>query len=280
MATEAQDALGLIAGNGRFPVLFAKAARERGRRVVAVAMRGETDPAVESEVDAITWVRVGQLGQMIRAFKKAGVREAAMAGGVTKTRLFERARPDLLGWSILAKAAVRKDDGLLRAIAAEFEKRGVRIVESTLYLPDVLAPLGVLTERKPTAREGQDLRYGFHVAREIGKLDIGQTVAVKEGAVVALEAIEGTDACIRRAGKLTRHQGAVIVKVAKPVQDMRFDVPAIGPKTIDSMAQAGARCLGIEAGRTLLLEPERIIAEANARGLCIVGLSHNEEGLP
>ncbi len=271
------EVIGLIAGNGRFPVLFARAARAKGHQVVAVAMRGETEVAIEGEVDALTWVKVGQLGRMIGAFKSAGVTRAAMAGGVRKSRLFENARPDLLGIKLLAQAVVRRDDGLLRAVAREFEKAGITIVDSTLFMPEVLAPAGVLTRAEPTASEWRDLRYGLGIAREVGKLDIGQTVAVREGVVLALEAIEGTDACIRRAGELSRGKGAVIVKVAKPSQDMRFDVPAIGVATLDTLVAAHIRVLGVEAGRTLLLEPERIVGEANQRQLVLVGL---DDGAP
>ncbi len=178
-------AIGLIAGNGTFPIFFARAAKKRGLKVIAVGMRGETLPAVESEVDSMTWTRVGQVGAMIRTFVKAGIREAAMAGGVRKTRLFERARPDFLAMKLLARAVVRRDDGMLRLLAAEFEKNGITIVDSTIFMPEALAPNGVLTRTRPSDREWLDLRYGLHVAREIGKLDIGQTVVVKDGAVVA-----------------------------------------------------------------------------------------------
>lgn len=270
------ERIGLIAGNGTFPIFFARAAKKRGLSVIAVGMRGETKPEVEREVDSMTWVKVGQLGPMIDAFVKAGVTKAAMAGGVRKTRLFERARPDWLAMKLLAQAAIRRDDGILRMVAKEFEKVGVTIIDSTVYMPEALAPEGVLTKERPTPREWQDLRYGFLIAREIGQLDIGQTVVVKDGAVVALEAIEGTDACIARAGELTGRKGAVIVKVAKPVQDMRFDVPAIGIKTLASMREAGVRVLGIEAGRTLVLEPEAFVNGANAEGLVVVGLSSKE----
>lgn len=264
------DTIGLIAGNGTFPLFFARAAKKRGLRVVAVGMRGETLPAVEHEVDEMTWVRVGQLKPMIQAFVRGGVREAAMAGGVRKTRLFERARPDFMAVKLLAQAAVRRDDGMLRLVAKLFEDHGITIVDSTIYMPEALAPEGVLTRATPNEQGWRDLRYGLVIAREIGKLDIGQTVVVKDGAVVALEAVEGTDACIARAGALAR--GVVIVKVAKPGQDMRFDVPAVGLKTLDSMRDAGASVLGIEAGRTLVLEPEEFLREADRRGLIVVGL--------
>lgn len=276
MSDQPGERIGLIAGNGTFPIFFARAAKKRGLTVIAVGMRGETKPEVEREVDQMTWVKVGQLKKMIDAFVAGGCAKAAMAGGVRKTRLFERARPDLLAMKLLARAAVRRDDGMLRAVADEFEKAGVTIIDSTVFMPEALAPEGVLTKKKPEAREWHDLRYGLVIAREIGKLDIGQTVVVKDGAVVALEAIEGTDACIARAGELTQKKGCVIVKVAKPKQDMRFDVPAIGPRTLESMRAAGVRVLGIEAGRTLILEPEQFVNEADAAGLVVVGLTANE----
>lgn len=268
--------IGLIAGNGSFPLLFARAARARGMRVFAVGMRGETDTKLAAEVDQLTWVRVGQLGKMISAFERAGVTRAAMAGGVRKTRLFSRARPDLLGLRLLARMVVRRDDGLLRAVAAEFERRNIEIVDSTLYMPDALAPAGVLTEQQPTEQQWRDLRYGLRIAREIGKLDVGQTVVVKAGAVIALEAIEGTDACIARAGDLV--SGAVAVKVAKPDQDLRFDLPAVGPRTIDSLAAAGITVLGVDAGRTLILDSTQMLEAANRRGIAIVGLSAADDG--
>jgi hypothetical protein len=264
--------IGLIAGNGQFPLLFARAARAQGVRVVAVGMRGETLPQLADEVDSLAWVRVGQLGRTLRLLAAAGVQRAAMAGGLDKRRLFRRARPDWVGLQLLARCALRRDDSMLRAVAAAFEQRGIGIVPSTVFMPDALAPAGVLTQTQPTPRQWQDLAYGLEVGLQIGRLDIGQTVVVREGAVVALEAIEGTDACIARAGVLTDHAGSVVVKVAKPGQDMRFDVPAIGPQTLDALQAAGARVLGIEAGRTLLLEPDKLIERADALNLSIVGL--------
>ena len=265
--------IGLIAGNGAFPALFARAARRAGARVVAVGMIGETLPLLAPLVDQLSWVRVGQLGRMIRLLRRAGVVEAAMAGGVQKARLFSGARPDWRGLRVLTRAWVRRDDGMLRAIAAEFERDGIRIVDSTRYMPDALSPAGVLTRRAPSPQQWQDLRYGWQVARQFGQMDIGQTVVVRSGAVVALEAIEGTDACIRRGGSLTGGQGAVVVKLAKPNQDMRFDVPVVGLGTLDSLAAAGARVLGLEAQRTLLLAPAEFLAAADRRGLVVVGLS-------
>lgn len=272
MSSAAPPPIGLIAGNGDFPCLFARAARRAGVRVAAVGMLGETRLEVAAEVDSMGWVRVGQLGRMIRLLRRAGVREAAMAGGITKTRLFGRARLDWRGLRLLTRALVRRDDGMLRAIAAEFERDGIRIIDSTRYMPDALCPVGLLTGREPSAQAWRDLRYGYRLAREFGKLDVGQTVVVKAGAVLALEAIEGTDACIRRAGPLSGGDGAVVVKVAKPSQDMRFDVPVVGLTTLDSLTAAGVRVLGLEAGRTLLLAPEALLQAATKRGISIVGL--------
>lgn len=266
------ESVGLIAGNGRFPILFAQAAKEQGIRVVAVGMDGETDPEIASHVDAFSMVKVGQLGKMIKIFQKASISKAAMAGGVRKTRLFGGARPDWTALKLLAKNAVRKDDGMLRAIASEFESKGIEIIDSTIYMPECLAPEGVLVGNDLIEEALTDLHYGYEVAQKIGELDIGQTVVVKAGAVVALEAIEGTDACLQRAGELTDKKGGVAVKVAKPSQDMRFDVPAIGVKTIDNLAAAGITVLGIEAGRTLMLEPQKIMERADTLGITIVGL--------
>ena len=267
------ETIGLIAGNGTFPILFARAARAQGVEVVAVAMQGETLEEINNEVNEITWVRVGQVGKTIAAFKKANIKKAAMAGGVRKTRLFEGARPDMTGLKLLAKNFARPDDGMLRIFAQAFEDEGIEIVDSTLYMPEALAPEGVLTKREPSTEQWLELDYGYQIARSVGELDIGQTVIVKSGAVVALEAIEGTDACIKRAGELTGNKGAVMVKIAKPKQDMRFDVPAIGVATITSLEAAGIQTLGIDAGRTLMLDKDEIIAQANKRKISIVGLN-------
>jgi hypothetical protein len=177
---------------------------------------------------------------------------------------------------VLGRVLLRRDDSLLRAIASEFERRSISIIDSTVVMPEALAPEGVLTRRRPTEVEERDLRFGLEIAHAIGRLDIGQTVVVKEGVVVALEAIEGTDACIRRGATLA--PGAVVVKAAKPNQDLRFDVPAVGPLTITTMREAGARVLGVEAGRTLMLQCETMLDEADRVGLCVVGLTARDMG--
>jgi len=259
----------LIAGNGDFPLAFAKAAREKGLQVVAVAHEGETKPELEQLVDRIVWVKVGQLGKLIKAFKDQQVSDVLMAGGIKKTRLFGGGLPDMRALALLARMVHKKDDSLLRAVAEELESEGITVRESTMYLDNLLAKPGVLTRRKPARDEEEDIEFGWHMAKEIGKLDIGQTVVVKDQAVLAVEAIEGTDEAIRRGGRLCG-QGAVVVKICKPQQDLRFDLPAIGIETLKTMAGVRASCLAIEAGRTIVLDREAVIAEADRAGITIV----------
>jgi DUF1009 family protein len=278
MPAEAPAPLGLIAGNGVFPILFAQAAKKAGHRVVAVGHVGETDAGLADHVDTLHWVRVGQLGALIGALRKHGVMEAAMAGGIDKRRLFSHARPDWLGVKTLARLLGRRDDALLRAVAHTFECHHITIVPSTRYMPEAMTPAGVLGTVQPTSAQWLDLREGLRIAHVIGTLDIGQTVVLRDGAVVALEAIEGTDACIHRAGTLTHQVGAVVVKAAKPQQDMRFDVPAVGLKTLQAAHDAGVKVMGLEAGRTLMLNPQALIEAANTMGISLVGLEDGSRG--
>ncbi|MFI5330533.1 MAG: LpxI family protein [Desulfobaccales bacterium] len=263
--------IGLIAGKGQFPRLFAQAARDHGARVIAVAHRHETDPALAELVDEIHWIYVGQLGKMIRIFKSAGVLRAVMAGGITRGRLFREFRPDLRALSVVRRAGAGQDDRLLQAVAAEFESEGITIAPSTLFLDDLLAPAGKLGQRSPTQAELQDIDFGFRIAKEIGALDIGQTVVVRHHVVVALEAVEGTDACIRRAGALAG-PGTVVVKVSKPNQDLRFDVPAVGPETIQAMIEAQATVLALEAGKTLTFDRDQMLTAANRNKIAVWGV--------
>lgn len=263
--------IGLIAGNGTFPIAFARAAKEKGMQVVAVAHEGETMPELAQWVDGIFWIKVGQLGKLISIFKEQGVRDALMAGGIKKTRLFGGGMPDLRGAALLAKMAFKKDDSILRAVADELESEGITIRESTLYLDNLLAPSGVLTKRKPSKDEQKDIEFGWLMAKEVGRLDIGQTVVVKDQAVLAVEAIEGTDEAIRRGGRLCG-KGAVVVKICKPEQDLRFDLPAVGLQTIKTMDEVKAACLAIEAGKAILFDRETVIAEAERAGICVVGV--------
>jgi hypothetical protein len=285
MSAGAPETIGLIAGSGRLPLLFAESARRQGLRVFAVAHKGESDPALEGAVDALTWVRVGQIGKILEALKGAGVTRAAMAGGIAKVRFFSGARPDWLAVKMLAQlrgfagtgAAPERgpalgDDKLLRFIAAVFEKEGVRIVPASAFMPDRLARRGLYTRRGPSAEEHKDLEFGLQLARRFGELDIGQTVVVKQGIVLAVEAIEGTDACIRRGGELSHGGGAVVVKVSKPGQDTRFDLPAVGPETIKAMREAGAVALGLEAGGALVLDEAELVRRADKAKIAVVGL--------
>jgi len=264
------DSIGLVAGNGRFPLLFAESARKLGHRVIAVAHRGETDPKLEELVPSLHWVRLGQLGKVIEALKAEGVSRAVWAGGLDKKRIFH-ARPDLRGLKLLAKLKVRGDDSILRALASEFEREGIEIVAPTDFMLDRMAPHGPLGRHRPSGPQDQDVAMGMGVARSVGRVDVGQTVVLKDGIIVAVEAIEGTDECIRRGGALAR-RGAVVCKVAKPGQDMRFDVPAVGPATITVMREAHAEVLAVEAGKTLVLDKEELVRAADRAGIVVVGV--------
>jgi UDP-2,3-diacylglucosamine hydrolase len=263
--------IGLIAGKGQFPRLFAQAARDHGARVIAVAHHYETDPALADLVDEIHWIYVGQLGKMIRIFKAAGVQRAVMAGGITRGRLFRDFRPDFRALSVVRRAGAGKDDRLLQAVAAELESEGITIAPSTLFLDELLALAGKLGRRSPTKDELQDIDFGLNIAKEIGRLDIGQCVVVRRQIVVALEAIEGTDECIRRAGSLAG-PGTVVVKVSKPNQDLRFDVPAVGPDTIRTMAEAKSSVLAIEAHKTLTFDRPQMLSAANQAKIAVWGV--------
>jgi hypothetical protein len=252
--------VGLIAGSGRFPALFAEAAARKGLEVVCVAHRGETDPALEGLVSRLTWVEMGQLGKLTRALKEGGVSEVVFAGGISKQTMY-RAKPDLKAVMLLARLRDRSDDGVLRALATELEAQGIRVADPTGYLSELLARPGRLAGPKPSADQMKDVAFGMRLAREVGRLDIGQTVVVKERAVVAVEAMEGTDRCIERSAELCG-PGAVVVKACKPIQDLRFDLPAIGPGTIEAMAKARAAVLAVEAGKTIVLEEEELVRRA------------------
>jgi hypothetical protein len=266
------EKIGLIAGKSNFPLIFAETAQKQGLEVVAAAHRGETDPALERLVTTLQWVSVGQLGKIIRFFQKTGVTRAVMAGGITKGRLFTHLRPDLRALKLLSKMKHVGDDGILRGVAAELEIEGITIVSPTLYLSDLLAPQGVLSRRQPSTAEMQDVQFGLMIAREIGRLDIGQCVVVRRQAVLAVEAIDGTDATIRRGGLLAGEK-AVVVKVAKPTQDLRFDVPAVGLETIEVMREVRASVLAMEADKTLLFDRDAMLQLADQSSIAVIGLA-------
>jgi DUF1009 family protein len=271
--------IGLIAGGGQFPLLFAEAARARGRRVIAIAHVNETDAELEKKADLTFWVRLGQLGKIISHFRREGVGETVFAGTITKTRIFHDILPDLKGLTLWSKIDNRLDDAILRAVATTLEEEGIRVLASTCYLDHLFFPQGVLTRKKPSAEQMEDIRFGWKVAREVGRLDIGQCVVVRGRSVLAVEAIEGTDAAIRRGGELAG-SGAVVVKLKKPQQDFRFDLPATGTQTITTLAAVKGAALAVEAGQSLLFDQAAMVAAADRAGLVVVGLSEDESGIP
>ncbi len=267
----ASTTIGLIAGSGVFPLRFAESARRSGHRVVAVAHVGEADRAIEALCDEVSWVHLGQLGKIVKAFKAAGVQEAAMAGGVAKTRLFGGLRPDLMALKLAPRIKSFDNDTLLRAIAGVFEGEGIRIVDPAPYCPDLIARKGIYGKRRPDARAEQDIRLGLRVSEALSRAEVGQTICLKGGNVVAVEAMEGTDRCIRRAGEVVG-KGVVVVKIANPRQDMRFDAPCIGPGTVQTCVEIGASALVFEAERAVILDREAIVAMADAAKLAVVGV--------
>ena len=267
--------LGLIAGNGRFPFLVLDAARGAGHDVTVIAIKEEAFPdladlAARPPQAPLHWVSLGQLGRCISLLKDAGVTEAVMAGQVKHTKLFADIMPDLTLVSVLMRLKARNTDALISGVADVLRDHGINLLDSTAFLAPLMAGAGVLTRRDPSAEEQADLEFGYRMADAIAGLDIGQTIAVKAGAVVAVEAMEGTDGVIARAGQLAG-AGVRIVKVAKPNQDMRFDVPVIGVSTIEAMASAGATLLSVDAGKTLMVDGEAVIRAADAAGIAIVG---------
>ncbi|MEK6325072.1 MAG: UDP-2,3-diacylglucosamine diphosphatase LpxI [Acidobacteriota bacterium] len=259
---------GLIAGNGRFPFLVLEGARERGVEMVVAAIKEETLSEIEQRADKVEWMSVGQLGRLIRLFKNEGVTHVIMAGQVKHHQIFRlNALPDLRMVRLLARLSTKNTDSLIGAVADELAREGMTLVNSTIFLESFLAPAGVLTRRSPTKEEHTDIDYGLGIAREIARLDLGQTIAVKDRAVVAIEAMEGTDAVIVRAGEVTHGRPFVVVKVAKPDQDMRFDVPVIGLPSIENMVQAGATAIHVSAGKTLLFDKDDLIALADRNGI-------------
>jgi DUF1009 family protein len=281
--------LGLIAGNGRFPFLLLDAARAQGLAVVVAAIREEADPeldrrAAEDERITVHWLSLGELSRLIETFHKEGVEKAVMAGQVKHKQIFSSIRPDWRLAKLLLNLRSRNTDMLLGAVAKVLGDEGIEIVSSTAFLEPLLAAEGVLTGRVPDEDERKNIEYGLSVARAVAGFDIGQTVVVAAQACVAVEAMEGTDAAIERAGLLMRslqepasmlERRLTVVKVAKPNQDMRFDVPVIGIATVETMIRAGASCLSVEAGRTLLFDRARLIERANEESIAIVAVPVN-----
>jgi DUF1009 family protein len=262
---------GLIAGNGKFPFMVVEGARQAGARMVVVAIREETDPAIEQLADRVEWVGIGQLGRMIRFFKDEGVEKAIMAGQVKHVQIFSRAVPDARMLKVLLRLPRRNTDSLIGAIATELQSEGIELINSTYFLQQHLPQSGTLTRRQPDKQEREDIEYGLEIAGEIARLDLGQTIVVRGKACVAIEAMEGTDETIRRAGRLVKKR-LTVVKLAKPNQDMRFDVPVVGVPTIETMHESGATCLCLSAGKTLMFEREEMVRLANDRKIAIVAV--------
>jgi DUF1009 family protein len=274
----------LIAGNGSFPLLLLDAACAQGTRVIVAAIKEETSPQIEQRgAAAVHWMSLGELGKLIDTFKREGVSTAVMAGQVKHKQIFSGIRPDWRLAKVLFSLGTRNTDSLIGAVAKVLEDEGIHLISSTSYLEPLLAKPGVLTRRTPTDSEQKNVAYGRQVGRHLAQYDIGQTVVIAESACVAVEAMEGTDATILRAGEIMRSSGReassdsgalsralTVVKVAKPNQDMRFDVPVIGVRTIETMAQAGATCLAVDAGKCLLLDGDRVVQTADEEGIAIV----------
>jgi len=269
--------IGIIAGAGQFPLLFIEAAQSAGRKVFVIAHKNETLQSVAEAADAVCWVKLGQLGKVIRFFKKNATGEVVFLGSITKTRIFRDVLPDIKCLSLWNSITAKQDDAILRAVAGALESEGIKVLESTFYLRHLLFPKGVLTRKKPNKNQREDIVFGWMNARAIGRLDIGQCVVVRNLSVAAVEAIEGTDAAIIRGGGLVKEK-AVVVKVKKPGQDFRFDLPATGLTTIENLKSVRGSVLAVEAGQSLLFDREQVIQTADEAGIVVVGVEEKEDG--
>jgi DUF1009 family protein len=267
-----QSRVGLIAGNGKFPFLVLEAARSQGIEMVVAAVREETSPEIEKHAKTVHWLALGQLGKLIKTFKAEGINMAIMAGQVKHKQIFSSGIPDLKMMQLLASLATKNTDSLIGAVAKVLEQEGIHLMDSTAFLGPLLPEPGVLTKRSPSEAEKRDLDYGYLLARELGRLDIGQSVVVSDAACVALEAMEGTDAVMERAASLVNGRSLRMVKLAKPKQDLRFDVPTIGLLTVDTMVRCGVTAMAIEARKTLMMDRAQLIERAEAANIAIVAV--------
>lgn len=280
------ERIGLLAGSGRFPITFARDAQQQGYSVFCLGVAGMAPPELDEICDVFVTAPLSRVGKAIRLFRRAGVRRAVMAGKIEKTVLFSPFRwlrmiPDWRTLHMLFKYAAKdkRDDTLLLAVIREFERDGIHFDSALDFCPELLVKHGFLTNRKPTPSQWKDIRFGWEMAKEMGRLDVGQTVVVSDTAVIAVEAIEGTDQAIQRAGTLCRRGGFTVVKVAKPQQDMRFDVPTIGVQTVQTIHEAGGRVLAIESGKTIILDENEVVQLADRLGIAIVSLNAEESQL-
>ncbi len=272
VAQNKMEKIGIIAGNRKFPIVFSQAARSRGFSVVAIAIKGDTSRRLKKSVDKIYWLGLSEFSKMFDIFKREGISRVIMAGQISPHRLFgKEINRDPQLREMLAELKDKRADTIFGAIAAKLKSHGLELIDSTTFIGDLLPGKGTLTKKEPALEIRQDIHFGFELARHIGSLDIGQTVAVKHKAIVAVEALEGTDNLIRRAGRLARG-GITVVKVSKPKQDMRFDIPVVGLNTVKNLVRANAACLAIEAGRTLFIDKEQAVRLADRKGISIVAV--------
>ena len=270
--------IGLIAGSGQFPLLFARKAREKGWEIHAAAFRNEASLDLKQYVDTMEWFYLGQIKRLIKYFRGRNITQAVMIGAIQKTRMFTDVRPDTKAIAMIAGMRHTHDDAVLRRFADVLANEGIQIMPSTFLIPELLASPGIWTRKKPSRAESSDIAMGWNIAKSIGALDIGQCVIVAGGSVLAVEAIEGTDAAIRRGGELGKGQ-AVVVKVCKPNQDSRFDVPAVGLETIETMIAANIRTLAIEAGKAVVFDRQAMINRADEKKMVIVALDKDPSAI-
>ena len=268
--------IGLIAGNGRFPIEFAENARARGLKVITVAIKGEADKSIEKLSEKCTWISVGQLGKLVKTMQRAGVRQAAFAGGVTRVNFVDGFRIDWRGMRMLSRMRSFNDDSMLRNVIAEIESGGITVIAASTLLEKSVPHRGLLTKRGLSQSEKDDARIGWAAARAIGDLDIGQSVIVRNKTVIAVEAVEGTDAVIQRAA-LVRGEGGALIKLAKSIQDLRIDLPTVGVKTIEQMRESRLSALIIEAEKSITLEPQELVEAANRAGIAILAAASLED---
>lgn len=268
--------IGLIAGGGQFPILFSKKAIKKGYQVYAVGFNSETDIALTDHVEELKLLYLGQVSKLIKYFQKNSISEAVMLGSINKTNIFKDIRPDFKALSFIAKTVKTHDDSVLTSFANLLLKNGIKILPSTFLLPELISPKGCWTKRKPDKAEKKDIVQGWKIAREIGKLDIGQCIVISNGTILAVEAIDGTDATITRGGSLSHKNGAVVIKLSKPSQDLRFDLPSSGCQTIETMQKAGASILVLEAEKSLSFDRDEMIRLADKYKISIIGYSNDD----
>jgi DUF1009 family protein len=268
--------IGLIAGGGQFPVLFSKKAVKKGYKVFAAGFNSETDKILSSHVEELKWLYLGQISKLIKYFKQNHIAQAVMLGTIQKSNIFKDIRPDFKALSFIAQTTRTHDNSILTSFADLLLKEGIKILPSTFILPELVSPKGCWTKRKPDKAEKKDIIQGWKIAKEIGKLDIGQCVVISNGTVLAVEAIDGTDATIKRGGRLSYHTGASVIKLSKPSQDLRFDLPSSGCQTIETMHEAGAKVLALEAEKSISFDREEMIALANKYNISIIGYTDDD----